>query len=82
MQLPPEQQERLCRVFAQVMGIAPDEVAPGLSPESCGAWTSLSHLMLVSEIESTFGIVFSSQEIQELTSYGRIAEVLEKRVGS
>ena len=82
MKLPPEQQERLRSVFTEVMGIAPDDVVPGLSPESCGEWTSLSHLMLVSEIESTFGIVFSSQEIQELTSYERIDEALAERVGS
>jgi acyl carrier protein len=70
---------RLREVMAQVLDLPPDEVGPQLSTETSSTWTSLNHLMLISQLESEFGIVFSSQEVKGLTSFSAILDALERR---
>lgn len=63
-------------LLAQVLGVSAEKIGPGLSQESEPSWTSLSHLMLISQLESQFGTRFSNSEIRELTSYDRIVDKL------
>jgi acyl carrier protein len=73
---------RVREVVAQVMDLPAEDVGPGLSASTSTAWTSLNHLMLISQLENEFGVVFSSQEIKELTSYSAILETLGRRLDS
>jgi acyl carrier protein len=73
---------RLREVMAQVLDVPPGDIGPQLSTESSSAWTSLSHLMLISQLESEFGVVFSSQEVKGLTSFSAILDALGRRRGS
>ena len=73
---------RVREVVAQVMDLPADDVGPGLSASTSSAWTSLNHLMLISQLENEFGVVFSNQEIKELTSYTAILQVLGRRLDS
>ena len=73
---------RVREVVAQVMDIPPAAVGPELSAATSSAWTSLNHLMLISQLENEFGMVFSNQEIKELTSYTAILDTLERRLDS
>jgi hypothetical protein len=49
---------------------------PGLTQASTPSWTSLNHLMLVSQLESEFGRFFSNEEIRQLASYDRFVETV------
>jgi acyl carrier protein len=73
---------RVREMLAQVLDVPATSVGPGFSAGSSGAWTSLNHLMLISQIESEFGVVFSNQEIKELTSFTAIVETLGRRLDS
>lgn len=73
---------RVREVLAQVLDLRPAEIGPGLSAATSSAWTSLNHLMLVSQLENEFGVVFSNQEIVDLTSYSAILETLGRRLDS
>jgi acyl carrier protein len=73
---------RVREVVAQVLDLPPAEIGPELSAESSSAWTSLNHLMLVSQLENEFGVVFSNREIKELTSFPAILEILKRRLDS
>jgi acyl carrier protein len=73
---------RVREVVAQVMDLPADDVGPGLSASTSSAWTSLNPLMLISQLENEFGVVFSNQEIKELTSYTAILQVLGRRLDS
>jgi acyl carrier protein len=73
---------RLRNLMAQVLDLSPDEIGPALSTDTASAWTSLNHLMLISQIENEFGVVFSNQELQQLTSYPAIVATLERRLSS
>jgi acyl carrier protein len=74
--------ERVREVVAQVLDLRPADVVPELSVSTSSAWTSLNHLMLISQLESEFGVVFSNQEIKELTSFRAILETLGRRLDS
>ncbi len=69
---------RVAAVLCQVLGVPASEVGPGFSAESSPAWTSLNHLMLISQIESEFGVFFASSEVQELSSYDRLVAAVSK----
>jgi acyl carrier protein len=73
---------RVRELLAQVLDVPAISIGPGFSSSSSGAWTSLNHLMLISQIESEFGVVFSNQEIRELTSFTAIVETLDRRLDS
>ena len=73
---------RVREVLAQVLDVPIGEIGPALSTSTSAAWTSLNHLMLVSQLENEFGVVFSNQEIKDLTSYSAILTTLERRLDS
>jgi acyl carrier protein len=70
---------KLREILAQVLGAAQDGIGPGFSVESAPEWTSLNHLMLISQLESEFGVFFTNQEVQQLTSFDRILAALAGR---
>jgi acyl carrier protein len=73
---------RVREVVAEVLDLPPDQVGPELSAGTSNSWTSLNHLMLISQLENEFGVVFSNQEIKELTSFRAILEILGRRLDS
>ena len=73
---------RVREVLAQVLDLPVAEVGPALSTSTSAAWTSLNHLMLISQLENEFGVVFSNQEIKDLTSYSAILATLQRRLDS
>lgn len=68
---------RVRQVLAQVLDVPPASIGPDFSADGAAEWTSLNHLMLISQIEGEFGVFFSSQEVQELTSLDRIVAAVE-----
>ena len=70
---------RVRGILSQVLGVPAEGIGPHFSADSAAEWTSLNHLMLVSQIESEFGVFFSSKEVQQLTSLDRIVTALSGR---
>ena len=71
---------RIATVLSQVLGVPAAGIGPGFSADSTPAWTSLNHLMLVSQIESEFGVFFASAEIQDLSSFDRLVSAVAGRL--
>jgi acyl carrier protein len=71
---------RVKHVLSQVLDLPAGAIGPDVSASSSPAWTSLNHLMMISQLESEFGIVFTNQEIRELTSFSAILATLDKRL--
>ena len=65
-------------VLAEVMDVDRRNIGPEFGQKSCDNWGSLTHLMLITELESRFGVTFSSQEVPRLSSYSRIVEALTR----
>jgi acyl carrier protein len=71
--------ERVRGILADVLGVPAETIGPGFSSSSQAEWTSLNHLMLISQIEGEFGVFFSNQEVLELTSFDRIVTTVRSR---
>jgi acyl carrier protein len=73
---------RVRELLAEVLDVPPASIGPEFSATSSSAWTSLNHLMLISQLESEFGVIFSNQEIPQLTSFTAIVETTGRRLDS
>ena len=73
---------RVREILSQVLGVPAESIGPGFSSDSAPEWTSLNHLMLVSQIESEFGVFFAAQEVQKLTSFDAIVAALKGQGGT
>ena len=68
--------EKLGQVFLEVFGI--DGIGCESSPKVVEGWDSMGHLNLVSELESTFDVVFSTTDIVGMENVECIKEILIK----
>ena len=41
-------------------------------------WDSLTHITLISEVESAFGMKFSMKDVLEMKNVGEMVEIIEK----
>jgi len=67
---------RLVEAMSRVLKLNPACITLETNQENTEAWDSLAHLNLILEIEATFGVRFSSEEIPQLTSAARLQEAL------
>ena len=73
---------RVRTILAQVLGVPAERIGPGFSADSAPEWTSLNHLMLVSQVEGEFGVFFSNQEIHRLTSFDGLLSAVAGRTST
>ena len=73
--------------FEQVRGIASDifafpasEITLESSPETIKTWDSTQHLSLVLALEEEFRVQLSPEDIEQMTSIGQIARLLEHKL--
>ena len=50
------------------------------SAETVPGWDSLSHVMLIAEIEKNFGIKFSLREMLSWKTVGKMIDCIEKKI--
>lgn len=63
-------------VFADVLGISAESVGDDFSPATSPLWDSLQAMNLVIAMEDAYGVKFSTKEIAEMKSVGKVREVL------
>ncbi len=67
---------QLREVVARSFGIPVDSVTDDLSRDKLETWTSLNHLLLVTEIEEVLGIQFTTDEVLRIKSYRDLREIV------
>lgn len=68
--------ERLEAIFKRMFNV--EEIDDDTSPENTEGWDSFTHIELVLEIETEFGVSISTAEAVELTSVGTIMSFLRQ----
>lgn len=68
--MPPEE------VIAKVFGVSLAEVSDDTSNTTVGSWDSLAHIILITELEATYSVSLSPDEIFNMTSVASIKRVL------
>ncbi len=63
-------------IVARVFDIPLRDVTDDLSRETFEKWTSLNHLLLVSELETELGIEFTTEEVLRIRNFGDIEQIV------
>lgn len=71
--------DRVAALFEKVFGIEASEFSLNTVPEDVLRWDSLGHMTLVMDLEDTFGVHFEVDEITEMSSGGKIIELLRAK---
>ena len=79
---PADVDARLRDAFASVLGIAANDVHPALDRAGTANWSSLNHLLLISELELRFGVAFSNGDIMSIETYADLGAVLTRLLPS
>ena len=67
------------KLVADALGIDANRVTDELSLDNCPEWTSLTHIALISELESTYGVEFDIEESIEMDSVESIRSILRSK---
>jgi acyl carrier protein len=71
-------EKKLKEILAKVLLVEKTRINDGMSRKDVKEWDSMAHLMLVSEIESEFGVMISDDDITEIKTVSDIKRVLRK----
>jgi acyl carrier protein len=69
---------KLKDILAKVLLVDENKISDDMSRKSVEEWDSMAHLMLVSEIESAFGVALSDDDIMGIQTVGDIKKILKK----
>lgn len=70
--------KRLKEILVRVLEVKEQEITDEMSPDSMETWDSFNGLMLVSELENTFQIKFTMDEVTGVKCVGDIKSALVK----
>jgi acyl carrier protein len=73
-------EDRLKEAFATALDLEIDEIAEDCTQETLEDWDSLGHLNLISEIEKTFKVKLTMDEVMEMTTYSKVKEVVSNHL--
>ena len=72
--------KRLQPIFAEVFEDENIEVTETTTAAAVDKWDSLSHLTLIYEVESEFGMKFKMKEILEMKNVGEMIDILLREI--
>lgn len=70
-------EEKVLEIVKRVFGL--DAIDFSSSQSTCEKWDSISHLDLVIELETEFGVSFEPEEIGEMKSVADIIRILKNK---
>jgi acyl carrier protein len=70
--------EKLISAFSVSLMITEDKILDGLSYQSIPEWDSVSHMVLITEIEDSFDISLDTEDVIDLSSVLKAKEILSK----
>jgi acyl carrier protein len=73
--------EQVAGIASDILGVAKSSLDRNTGPEQIETWDSVEHLNLVMAVESQFSLQFTPEEMDRMTTLGRMAEIVEARVG-
>ena len=70
--------DRLKAAFAQALGIPANSDFDTLQYAVTPGWDSVAHMNLVAEIENSFDIMFPTEDVIDMSSFGKAKEIVTK----
>jgi acyl carrier protein len=77
-----EKNEIIERTKKVIAGVLKHEVKweDGLTAADIDGWDSLSHMIIISEVEDEFGIKFKLKELNKLDRLGSLIDLIQSKV--
>ena len=72
---------KLYSVIAQVMDVPLSKISDQSSPETISTWDSFHGLVLLDELETTFNVKFTLDEISNIKTVADIKHILQNNYG-
>ena len=69
--------DKLTEIFRNIFEDDKIELNESLSAKDVDNWDSLTHMLLISEIESSFSIKFSLKDLNKLDNVGNLIELIK-----
>jgi acyl carrier protein len=69
---------KLQTAFIEALGIEEDLVVDSLKYQSIPQWDSISHMVLISEIEDVFDIEIDTDDVIDMSSFEKAKEIVLK----
>ncbi len=71
--------DRVAGVFQRVFACDAGRVTLKTAPDNIPNWDSVGHMNLVAQLEAEFGRQFEVDDIMEMSSVGKIIEILRAK---
>ncbi len=69
---------KLIKSFAEALNISEDKVHDELSYQTIPEWDSISHMILISQLEEDFDVSIDTDDVIDMSSVGKAKEILIK----
>jgi acyl carrier protein len=69
---------KLRQAFANGLKISEEKVDDTLQYASTPGWDSVAHMALIASLDSTFDVMLDTDDVLDLSSYGKAREILRK----
>jgi acyl carrier protein len=74
--------DRLTTIFRKVFNDDTIVLDNKLTANDIGTWDSLTHMLMITDVENTFSIKFSLREINKLKDAGTLINLIESKLAS
>ena len=71
--------EKLTRLFREVFNNDQITLYNEMTAQDVGSWDSLSHMLMIEKVETTFGLKFKLREINKLKNVGVLIDLIENK---
>ena len=71
-------QEKLVHAFTEALAIEPASVTDSLKYQGIQQWDSISHMILISQLEETFDVSIDTNDVIDMSSVAKAKEILTK----
>ena len=73
--------EQLTEIFRRILAVKDLEINDELTADDVDTWDSLSHMLLITEIEDHFGIKFRLRELNKMKNVGALIDIINSKLG-
>ncbi len=73
-----ENEEKLVYAFQEALGIESNIINDNLTYQSIPEWDSISHMILISQLEEDFNVSIETDDVLDLSSFAKAREILIK----
>lgn len=70
---------KLTHIFSSILGVDEKLVTPELAPTNAPSWDSLNAIVLLTEIEQSFGVTFDYDEAMKVRTFADVIELVASK---